>query len=62
MLSERGATIIDADVLARRAVECGNAAYDKIVSRWGSAVLAQTGTRPRRAAPGRLATTSNSRP
>ena len=36
MLSERGATIIDADVLARRAVELGTAAYDKIVKRWGS--------------------------
>ena len=40
MLSERGATIIDSDVLARRAVEMGTAAYDKIVARWGSAVLA----------------------
>jgi dephospho-CoA kinase len=43
MLSERGATIIDADVLARRAVELGTAAYDKIVARWGSAVLAPDG-------------------
>lgn len=40
MLSERGATIIDSDVLARRAVELGTPAYDKIVGRWGSAVLA----------------------
>lgn len=39
MLSERGATIIDSDVLARRAVEKGTPAYDKIVARWGSAVL-----------------------
>jgi dephospho-CoA kinase len=39
LLSERGATIIDADILARRAVERGTAAYDKIVHRWGSTVL-----------------------
>jgi dephospho-CoA kinase len=39
MLSERGATIIDADVLARRAVELGTAAYEKIVARWGSSIL-----------------------
>jgi len=43
MLSERGATIIDADVLARRAVERGTAAYDKIVARWGSDILALDG-------------------
>lgn len=43
LLSERGATIIDADVLARRAVETGTAAFDKIVTRWGSAVLAPDG-------------------
>lgn len=43
LLSERGATIIDADVLARRAVELGTAAYDKIVARWGSIILAPDG-------------------
>lgn len=43
MFSERGATIIDADVLARRAVELGTAAYDKIVKRWGSEILAPDG-------------------
>lgn len=43
MLSERGATIIDADVLARRAVEAGTAAYDRIVRRWGADVLAPDG-------------------
>src|SRR3954465_8054560 len=43
MLSERGATIIDADVLARRAVEAGTAAYDRIVSRWGSEIVAPDG-------------------
>jgi dephospho-CoA kinase len=39
LLSERGATIIDADILSRRAVESGTAAYDKIVRQWGSTVL-----------------------
>jgi len=39
LLSERGATIIDADVLARRAVECGTPAYDKIVKRWGTSII-----------------------
>ncbi len=43
MLSERGATIIDADVLARRAVEVGTPAYRRIVERWGDAVLARDG-------------------
>jgi dephospho-CoA kinase len=43
MLSERGATIIDADVLARRAVELGTSAYDQIVGRWSSAVLSADG-------------------
>src|SRR2546423_12338130 len=39
LLSERGATIIDADVLARRAVEFGTPAYDKIVERWGTSIV-----------------------
>ena len=43
MLAERGATIIDADVLARRAVEAGTAAYAKVVARWGSKVVAADG-------------------
>ena len=43
MLSERGATIIDADVLARRAVEAGAPAFAKIVARWGSSILAPDG-------------------
>lgn len=40
LLSERGATIIDADVLARRAVELGTPAYKRIVQRWGTSVVA----------------------
>jgi len=43
MLSERGATIVDADVLARRAVELGTVAYDQIVRRWGPAIVAPDG-------------------
>ena len=43
LLSEHGATIIDADVLARRAVEKGSAVYDAIVKRWGTSVLAPDG-------------------
>jgi dephospho-CoA kinase len=43
LLSERGATIIDADVLARRAVERGSKAFDAIVQRWGTSVLSPDG-------------------
>lgn len=44
LLSERGATIIDADVLARRAVEPGMPAYLEIVRRWGAEILAPDGS------------------
>ena len=43
LLSERGATIIDADVLARRAVERGSKAFDAIVLRWGTSVQSPDG-------------------
>jgi dephospho-CoA kinase len=43
LLSERGATIIDADVLARRAVEHGTAAYRSIAKRWGTSILGADG-------------------
>lgn len=43
LLSERGATIIDADVLARRVVEPGMPAFDEIVRRWGSNVVGPDG-------------------
>jgi dephospho-CoA kinase len=43
LLSERGATIIDADVLARRAVELGTPAYEQIVGRWGTSIVAPGG-------------------
>ena len=41
--AERGATIIDADVLARRAVQIGTPAHTAIVERWGGEVLAPDG-------------------
>jgi dephospho-CoA kinase len=44
LLSERGATIIDADVLARRVVEPGMPAFDEIVRRWGTVVVAPDGS------------------
>ena len=49
LLSEHGATIIDADVLARRAVEKGSAVYDEIVKRWGTSVLLPDGNLDRAA-------------
>ena len=50
LLSERGATIIDADVLARRAVEAGTPAYKAIVERWGTSILNADGNGLDRAA------------
>ena len=49
LFSERGATIIDADVLARRAVETGTPAHRRIVERWGTAVLQSDGSLDRAA-------------
>ena len=49
LLSERGATIIDADVLARRAVERGSNAFEAIVKRWGTSVLSADGNLDRAA-------------
>ena len=43
LLAERGATLIDADVLARRAVEKGTPAFRQIVQRWGADVLGPDG-------------------
>lgn len=42
-LARRGAVIIDADVLAREAVEPGSAALATIVKRWGNDVLTPDG-------------------
>ena len=44
LLAERGATIIDADELARQAVEPGTLAFDRIVERWGSHVSGGDGS------------------
>src|SRR3954447_16585913 len=43
MLAARGATIIDADVLARHAVMKGSPALDAIVAKWGAGVLDDEG-------------------
>ena len=42
-LAAHGATLIDADVLARQAVEPGTQGFREIVERWGSAVVAPDG-------------------
>ena len=49
LLSERGATIIDSDILARRVVEVDTPAYREIVRRWGAEILAPDGTLDRAA-------------
>lgn len=43
LLVERGATLIDADVLARRAVRVGTPGYAAIVRRWGKEILSPDG-------------------
>jgi dephospho-CoA kinase len=49
LFSERGATIIDSDILARRVVEVDTHAYREIVKRWGAEILAPDGTLDRAA-------------
>jgi dephospho-CoA kinase len=44
MLRDRGATIIDADVLARRAIEPGTAGFDAVVDRFGEGIVASDGS------------------
>lgn len=44
MLAELGATVIDADVLAREVVEPGQPAFEAIVRHFGTDVLAPDGT------------------
>jgi dephospho-CoA kinase len=41
MLSERGALVIDADVIAREVVEPGTSGYDEVVARFGDDVVAE---------------------
>lgn len=49
LLAERGAAVIDADILARQAVEPGTPALRAIVERWGPQLLAADGTLDRAA-------------
>ena len=49
MLAQRGAKIVDADVLSREAVTPGTPALDAIVARWGPSVLSPEGTLDRAA-------------
>ncbi|HEY7898280.1 MAG TPA: dephospho-CoA kinase [Gemmatimonadaceae bacterium] len=44
-----GATIVDADVLAREAVAVGSPAYKRVVERWGTDVIAPGGALDRAA-------------
>jgi dephospho-CoA kinase len=45
----RGATIVDADILARDAVAVGSPAFERVVARWGNGVLAPDGSLDREA-------------
>lgn len=47
--AELGATIVDADVLARDAVAVGSAAYKRVVERWGPEILSPDGSLDREA-------------
>jgi len=49
MLGERGATVIDADVLSREAVEPDTQALKDIVKRWGKDILNHDGSLDRKA-------------
>ena len=49
LLEDRGATIIDADVLAREAVMKGSPALDAIVDKWGKGVIDSEGNLDRAA-------------
>ena len=47
--AELGATVVDADALARDAVAVGTPAYQKVVARWGPQVLQPDGSLDREA-------------
>ncbi|MES2358877.1 MAG: dephospho-CoA kinase [Gemmatimonadota bacterium] len=47
--ARHGATIVDADVLARDAVAVGSPAFERVVARWGKGILAPDGTLDREA-------------
>jgi dephospho-CoA kinase len=42
--AELGATVVDADVLAREAVAVGTPAYQRVVEKWGDRVILPDGT------------------
>jgi dephospho-CoA kinase len=44
MLADRGAVVLDADVLAREAVEPGTAGFDAVLARFGEAVRSPDGS------------------
>lgn len=48
LFGQWGATLIDADVLARQAVDVGTPAYHAIIERWGEGVTAPDGPIDRR--------------
>lgn len=43
LFAERGATIVDADVLARQVVEHGTPGFERVHARWGDAVVGSDG-------------------
>ncbi len=49
MLSDRGAVVLDSDVLAREAVEPGTPGFDAVVARFGDGVLRPDGSLDRHA-------------
>ncbi|MEO7217163.1 MAG: dephospho-CoA kinase [Gemmatimonadaceae bacterium] len=49
LFEKHGATIVDADVLAREAVAIGSPAHERVVARWGPDVLAADGSLDREA-------------
>jgi dephospho-CoA kinase len=49
MLGARGAVVLDADVLAREAVEPGTSGFDAVVARFGDGVLGSDGSLDRHA-------------
>lgn len=49
LLENHGATIVDADVLAREVVAIGSAAHERVVARWGPQVLSADGSLDREA-------------
>jgi dephospho-CoA kinase len=52
LLAERGALVVDADMIAREVVEPGTTGYDAVMARFGPDVVAADGTLDRRALAG----------